>query len=456
MNHGRLVVVEDDKDMRETLTIDLTRRGFVVDAFGEAALAFEHVRTVPCDAVLTDLRMPGMDGLALCERVVANCPELPVVVITSFGNLETAIGAIRAGAFDFVSKPVDFELLAIAIDRAVRHGQLSREVRNLTAGDKDLVRFDELLGGSPPMKRLYRDLESCAANDASVLVVGESGTGKEVVARVLHGRSVRRKGPFCAINCGAVPDNLLESELFGHVRGAFTDARSDRRGVLFQADGGTLFLDEIGECSPAFQVKLLRALEERRARPVGSDRELPFDVRLIAATNRDLESAIEEGRFREDLYFRINVIQLRLPPLRERGSDVLLIAQHFVETFATRSGKDVRGLSDAAAARLLDYGWPGNVRELRNAIERAVALTREARIVIEDLPEKIRAYESDRIVLGSHDPTELVPMAEIERRYITNVLKSVAGNKTAAARVLGFDRKTLYRKIEAYRIDPGE
>ncbi len=455
MSPGRVLLVEDDAAMRDLLAEDLRRRGLEVRACASAEEAFRWLQAEEWDVVLTDLRMPGMTGIALCERVRSNRPEVPVVVLTAFGSLETAVAAIRAGAFDFVSKPVEMEVLAIAIERALRHRALQREVRVLGEAVRRTERFEELLGRSPPMVDLFSVLERVADSDASVLLVGESGTGKEKVARAIHGRSRRSKGPFAAVNCAALPDALLESELFGHVRGAFTDARQDRRGIFFQADGGTLFLDEIGDCSPALQGKLLRALEERRVRPLGADREIPFDVRLVAASLRDLDAAVEEGRFRDDLYFRVNVVRIQIPPLRERGSDVLLLAQHFLEEIAVKSGKTPPRLSDPAARMMLEYAWPGNVRELRNAMERACALARGETLTPEDLPEKIRAYRADRMVVGSDDPSEFVPMEDLERRYIGNVLKAVGGNKTLAARILGFDRKTLYRKLQRYGLGPG-
>jgi len=283
-----------------------------------------------------------------------------------------------------------------------------------------------------------------------VLLSGESGTGKELAARALHGRSLRKDGPFLAINCSALAESLLESELFGHEKGAFTDARSRRDGMLVHADGGTLLLDEVGDMPLALQPKLLRALEERRVRPVGSNREVAFDVRIIAATNHDLERAVEEGRFREDLFYRLNVIPVHLSPLRARGTDVLLTAQHFVQHFAARIGKPVKGISHRAAKKLLAYDWPGNVRELRNAIERAVALTSFEILAVDDLPEKVRDYQGSQLLLAGNDPNELLPLEEIERRYLLHVLNSVGGNRTLAARILGIARRTLYRKLESY------
>jgi two-component system response regulator HydG len=302
------------------------------------------------------------------------------------------------------------------------------------------------------MLKLYDQLAQIADSEAAVLIMGESGTGKELVARALHHRSRRGAKPFVAVNCAALPDTLLESELFGHVKGAFTDARNDRRGLFLQAEGGTLFLDEIGEMPLAMQPKLLRALEESKVRPVGGEQEIDFDVRVLAATNRDLETAVEEGRFRKDLYFRIDVIQIDLPPLRARGADALLLAQHFVEVCAARAKKQIQGLSAGVAEKLLAYPWPGNVRELRNVVERAVALTRFDQLTLDDLSEKVRDHRGSQVVLAGSDPAELVPLEDVERRYILHVLEAVQGNRTLAARSLGLDRKTLYRKLRQYGV----
>jgi len=304
------------------------------------------------------------------------------------------------------------------------------------------------------MQELYDQLGRIAATDSTVLLTGESGTGKELVARALHKRSARSKDPFVAVNCTALPETLLESELFGHRGGAFTGAQAHRKGLFLQAGKGTLFLDEIGDFPLELQPKLLRALEQRTFRPLGSDEEVRFEARIIVATNRDLESAMEEGRFRRDLYFRINVIQVTLPPLRARGTDILLLAQHFLEDFAMADDKSVKGIAKPVAEKLLDYDWPGNVRELKNAMERAVALTRFDQIAVEDLPEKIRAYQGAPVTVGGgNDPGELVSMEEVERRYILHVLKVVGDNKSLASKILGFDRKTLYRKLQRYGLE---
>jgi two-component system response regulator HydG len=372
------------------------------------------------------------------------------MMLTGFGNLEMAIGAIRAGAYDFITKPPDLDVLALALQRAVQHRHLRAEVKRLRRTVEEARGFGELLSASPAMQKLTDLLERILDSDASVLVTGESGTGKELVARALHHRGRRAAGPFVAVNCAAVPETLLESELFGHVRGAFTDARSGHTGLFVQASGGTLFLDEIGELPLTLQPKLLRALQERTVRPLGGDAEVPCDVRLVAATNRDLETAIEEHRFRDDLYFRINVIHVDVPPLRARGNDVLLLAQHFVDRYAAQAGKAMTGLSPEAAERLLAYAWPGNVRELQNCVERAVALARYDRIAVDDLPDKVRRARRSQVVIAADDPASLLPLEEVERRYILRVLEVVRGNRSLAARTLGLDRKTLYRKLERY------
>ncbi len=448
----RVLIVDDERSMCELIEVDLRIRDFAPVWFTAAEEAFDAICREEYDVVLTDLRMPGMDGIRFCSRIVANRPDVPVVVMTAFGSLETAIAAIRAGAYDFVTKPIEMELLALILRRAVEHRHLQEKIKFLSDAVERTARFEELLGESPGMQKLYDQLSRIADSEASVLIIGESGTGKELVARALHSRSRRRAKPFVAVNCAALPDALLESELFGHVKGAFTDARSDRKGLFVQAEGGTLLLDEIGEMPLPMQPKLLRALEENQVRPVGSEREISFDVRLLATTNRDLETAVEEGRFRQDLFFRINVIQLELPPLRSRGTDALLLSQHFIEAFAKRTGKNVVGMSESVAEKLLAYSWPGNVRELRNVIERAVALTRHDRLTVEDLPEKVRDYRSSQVFIGGHDPSDLVPLEEVERRYILHVLDSANGNRTLAARTLGLDRKTLYRKLSQYGV----
>ena len=449
---GRVLVVDDDASMCDMLVSDLGELGFEVKARTAAPAALEALVASEFDAVVADLNMPGMSGLELCERIVASRPDVPVIVITAFGSIQTAIAAIRSGAYDFVTKPLEVDALGLALERAIQHRRLSDEVRRLRQAVEEGRRFGTLLGTSPAMRRMYELLDRIADSSASVLIAGETGTGKELVARALHERGRRKAGPFVAVDCASLPEPLLESELFGHVRGAFTDAHAVRRGLFVQANGGALFLDEIGDLPLALQAKLLRALQTRSVRPVGANDEVPFDVNLIAATNRDLESAVEEGRFREDLYFRINVIHVEMPPLRARGGDVLLLAQHFVDRYAAQAGKRVTGLSPDAAERLLAYVWPGNVRELENCVERAIALTRHETIGLDDLPEKIRGFQRSHVLVAGDDPSELAPLEEVERRYVLRVMEAVGGSKTLAARVLGIGRKTLYRKLEQYKI----
>jgi two-component system response regulator HydG len=436
--------------MCEMIEADLRLRSFEPTWTTSPGDALEKLKSEHYQVLLTDLKMPEMSGTELCKRAGANRPDVPVVVMTAFGSLDTAVEAIRAGAYDFVTKPVEMDMLALTLRRAIGHHELQEQIKILREKVERTVRFDEMLGASPPMQELFDQLARIADSEASVLITGESGTGKELVARAIHSRSRRADRPFVPVNCAALPDNLLESELFGHAKGAFTDARDARRGLILQAEKGTLFLDEIGEFPPATQAKLLRALEEQKLRPVGGDEEIPFDVRILSATNRDLETAVEEGRFREDLYFRINVIQVEVPPLRARGSDILLLAQHFLEVFASRANRGVTGISQPVAQKLMSYSWPGNVRELRNVIERAVALTRFDNLAVDDLPEKIRDYKQSQVVFSRNDPTELTTLEDVERRYILHVLESVGGNKTLASRVLGLDRKTLYRKLQQY------
>ena len=449
----RVLVVDDHQATCNLLELGLRQERIDVLSTTSAAHALELLSAEQFDVVLTDLNMPNMGGIELCTRVVAERPDVPVVVVTAFGNLDTAISAIRAGAFDFVTKPFEIEAVVVAVERAIRHHELREEVKRLRAAVSTAQPLPGLVGQSPAMARLHPLLERIAEIDASVLVTGESGTGKDVVARALHQRGRRRSGRFVPVNCAALPEPLLESELFGHVRGAFTDAKGAKTGLFVEASGGTLFLDEIGDMPVGLQPKLLRALEQRAVRPVGGTEEVPFDVRVIAASNRDLETMVEEGRFREDLYYRLAVITVGLPPLRAREGDVLLLAQAFLDGMQDPEDRKVVGISSAAAAKLLAYPWPGNVRELRNCIERAVALTRFDRIVPEDLPDKVRDYlpSSNRPkVRGAAE--QLVPLEEVERRYILRVLEAVGGNKSLAAETLGLNRKTLYRKLAAWGV----
>lgn len=443
-----VLIVDDEKSMCDLVQAALSISGFDTVTCQTADLALDRIREQDFDVVLTDVRMPGTSGLDLCEQITQLRPDVPVVVMTAFGNMETAIAAMRKGAYDFVVKPVEMQVLRLTIQRAAERRRLSRQIKLLSERQDTTTRLPELLGNSEPMLKLREQIRRISSSDASILITGESGTGKELVARSIHRLSRRKDYPFVAVNCAAISESLLESELFGHAKGAFTDARSERRGLFMEAQGGTLLLDEIGDMPMAMQVKLLRALEESRIRPVGGDREVAFDVRILSATHRDLESAVEDGTFRQDLFYRINVIQLGLPPLRARGTDILELAINEVKRFAKQSGKQVTGIAEPAAEKMLRYRWPGNVRELRNVMQRAVALTRHDTLTIDDLPEKIREHKETTMFIGGDDPTELVSLEEIEQRYIEHVLATVDGNRTQAAKILGMDRKTLYRKLK--------
>jgi DNA-binding NtrC family response regulator len=441
-----ILVADDDLEMCELAQAGLSQRGYRVSYRLNPDDALQLLDQEDFAVLLVDIHMEGMSGLELCRAALSKRPDLVVVVMTGFGTLDHAIGAMRAGAYDFITKPVSMDALALTMDRAARHWTMSEELRRLRrrVEERDLP---NVIGNSEAMRRMADIVSRVAETDTNVLITGESGTGKELVARALHERSGRR-GPFLAINCAAVPETLLESELFGHARGAFTDARAARSGLFVEANMGTLFLDEIGEMPLGMQPKILRALQERKVRPLGSTNEIPFDARIITATNRDLEVEVNEKRFREDLFYRINVVRVDVPPLRTRGNDTLLLAQYCLERAAERSGKNVTRLGRLVADKLINYNWPGNVRELENCMERAVALARFDEVTVDDLPAKIREHRPTEVYALSSDPKELPPMHVVEERYIRKVLEAVGGNKTLAAQVLGLDRRTLYRKLK--------
>ena len=449
MTKASVLVIDDDRDMTAMLSARLASRGFRVVVCGSGEEAIARVIAEDIDVAVTDINMPEMNGVELCQRLLEHRPQLPVILITAFGSMELAIQAIRAGAYDFLPKPFELDQLVLALERAVTLARLKDEVQRLRRAIAPQG-VGGLIGDSPKMAELYALLGKIAESAAPVLITGESGTGKELVARAIHTTGARAAGPFLAVNCAAMPAQLLESELFGHEKGAFTDARTARTGLFTAANGGTIFLDEIGELPLEIQPKLLRALQEHAVRPVGATAEVPFDARVIAATNRNLDAMIEQHAFREDLYFRINVLQVELPPLRSRGGDILLLAHHFLTRIAARARKRITGFSPEAAQKLMAYAWPGNVRELENSVERAVALASFDQIAVGDLPEKVRAFRPTEIVLNSEDPTTLVTLDALERRYTAKVLDSVGGNKAAAARILGVERKTLYRMLERW------
>ncbi len=449
---GRVLVVDDDESMRDMLQQGLGGLGHTVSTCATGSEALEHIAKDDPEVLLTDLRLRAESGLDVCQRAMERSPELPVIVMTGFGSMESAIAAIRAGAYDFVTKPVELTTLNMILHRAIRQRRLLDEIKRLRADGRSS--FDtKMIGESRAIRKVFDMIERLRESDATVLISGESGTGKELVARALHASSVHRDGPFIAVNCAAVPAELLESELFGHVRGAFTDARRARDGLFVRANGGTLLLDEIGEMPLEMQPKLLRALQERRVRPVGGNREVAFDVRLLAATNRDLESMVEEREFREDLFYRVNVVQLQVPPLRARGTDILRLAQHFVDMYRERDRKEVQSLSPAAAKCLIEYDWPGNVRELENAIECAVALARYNELSVDDLPEKIRSRKRRKHLEPHQESAEIESLETVERHHIERVLQAVEGNKTQASERLGISRRTLYRKLERFGLE---
>jgi DNA-binding NtrC family response regulator len=445
-HHGTLLVVEDDEEMRLFLEEELHDRGFRVIGASRGPEALDRLAEGPVDAVITDLRMPGMHGDELLAELRARDRSLPVVMITAFGSIESAVGAIKAGAHHYIAKPFRMESLLSAVESALQEKRLRDEVERLREA------FDQrpfaIVARSPGMKRVLDLVRRSAAADTPVLLTGESGTGKELLARALHSGSPRSSRPFLAVNCSAIPEALLESQLFGHRRGAFTDASEDRRGLLMEAQGGTILLDEIGDMPASLQAKLLRALQEKEVHPVGAPAPVKVDVRVVAATHRNLEALVAEGQFRHDLYYRLNVITIRVPPLRERMDDLVPLAAHFLEKHGRRLGRPACSLSPEAMETLLRHAWPGNARELENVIERALVLGRGDVLHVEDLPEALRARPAS--IPATDAP--LRPLSEVERAHIERTLREVHGNKAAAARLLGFDRKTLYRKLELYGI----
>jgi DNA-binding NtrC family response regulator len=442
-----ILIAEDETLLRQILTRLLEGEGYrvVTAATGRGALdcfAAEHV-----DLVLTDIRMPEIEGIELLDRLKSIDPDSLVIVMTAFSSVDSAVAALRKGAYDYIVKPFINDDLLQSIRNALAQRELFLENRALRRELDRQHSFDRIIGSSDALQELFRLVGKVAGTNASILITGESGTGKELVARAVHFNSRRAKGPFLAINCGALNENLLEAELFGYEKGAFTGAAARREGLLKAADGGTIFLDEIGEVTPALQVKLLRALQEREVLPVGGREHVSFDARVVAATNRDLEDEVKAGRLREDLFYRLSVIPVRVPPLRERRGDIPLLVRHFAARFARELGVGERDVGPDAMAALASYGWPGNIRELMNAVEHAVALSAE-RIELLDLPEKLRAVRATRT---TRDPDGAIPtLDEVERVHIHDVLARTDGNKTRAAELLGIDLSTLYRKLRRY------
>jgi len=443
-----ILVVDDDADMREWVKEELEHEGFVVDTAAGGRAGVERVKEGGIDVVVSDVKMPDLDGLDLLREIrqVDPCPF--VIIVTAFGSIDTAIRAVKLGAYDYITKPFKIDQLLLSIDKALAERSLRSEVVRLREEVSRRDRLDNLIGRSPSMQEIFALIRRIAGSHANMLVTGESGTGKELVARAIHAKSSRKARPFVAVNCAAIPDALLESEIFGYVRGAHSTANADRQGLFVEANGGTLFLDEIAELPLPLQPKLLRVLQDGEVRPLGMNRALRVDVRVIAATNRDIERQLREGRFREDLYYRLNVIQIQLPPLRGRPEDILPLADHFLARAAERSGRTVKGWRESAKKVLLAYHWPGNVRELENVVERAVALTEGDLIGPDDLPRSMQERKSqDRLATAV---AQGFTLDQLEREYIERILEVEGGNKTRAAQRLGLDRKTLYRKLEEY------
>ncbi|MDP2959262.1 MAG: sigma-54 dependent transcriptional regulator [Longimicrobiales bacterium] len=446
----KILVVDDETGILETLQILFRSEGYEVAVAASGRLALEALEKEKPDLVLSDIRMPGADGLEVLHRAKEVDPELPVILMTAQASLQSAMRAVNEGAYHYIQKPFSNEELLTICRRAAETRQLKVENRRLKKeiGRRERSGTGRPVGTSPPFTDVLELAETVAPTDSTVLLSGESGTGKEVVARYIHRLSDRAEKPFFSINCGALPESLLESELFGHLKGSFTGAVKDKDGLLVAANGGTLFLDEIGEMSAATQVKLLRAIQEREVLPVGSTEAKSVDVRIIGATNKDLEEEIRKGTFRSDLYYRLNVIQLRLPPLRERREDVEILARHFLGRLAEREGGEARALSPETLEFLKGYDWPGNVRELENALERAAVVAQGADIEADHLPERVRQRLEVRLVGDAPSPNPT--MEVVERAYIQWVLQAEGGNKTRAAEVLGIDPSTLYRKLNRY------
>jgi two-component system response regulator HydG len=446
-----LLVVDDEETTRELCAAVAEQGGMRVRTVATAEDALEELEQSAIDIVLTDLKLPETSGLELLQKVHDLHPEVAVIVLTQYGTIDSAVEATRMGALDYVTKPFRVEELRTRLERARRAVELQQENRLLREQLRTRPGFGGLIGMSAKMERVYKMVEKVSQHDYPVLVLGESGTGKELVARSIHFSGARKDRPFVPVDCSALVPTLIESELFGYVKGAFTGAMQAKQGLMEAAHGGTLFLDEIGDMPVDLQAKLLRALQEREIKPVGSTDRRQIDVRIIAATNRDLESAIRTGGFRQDLYFRLNVVQIKLPPLRDRKSDIPLLVTSFLDKFVDENGP-ARTISDHAMRSLVAYDWPGNVRELENAIERAVALGSGPIVHVADLPTNLQYPTSDR----APQRDELLPLEELERRAIVRTLRETGGDKLAAARMLGIGKTTLYRKLKQYRMEPPE
>jgi DNA-binding NtrC family response regulator len=440
------VLIVDDEDASRNLCRDVVAdSGWRARTASTTEQATEILEQSGIDVVITDLRVPQLGGLELLKRIRETYPQTAVIVLTQYGTIESAVEATRIGAADYVTKPFHISELRAKLDRVVRLLEVDQENRILREQLRTRPGFGGLIGVSPKMQRVYRLIEKVSQHNYPVLILGESGTGKELVARSIHFSGTRRKDPFVPVDCSSLVPTLIESELFGYVKGAFTGATQAKTGLMQSAGSGTLFLDEIGDLPVDLQAKLLRALQEREVKPVGSNDRISIATRIIAATNRDLDVAVRQGQFRQDLFFRLNVVQIKLPPLRERKSDIPILVNSFLEKFSDSNGK-VQTISEDAMARLIAYDWPGNVRELENAVERAIALGSGSMLHVGDLPSNLQYVANDRMPQSD----ELLPLEELERRAILRALREASGDKLAAARLLGIGKTTLYRKLKQY------
>jgi two-component system response regulator AtoC len=443
-----ILVIDDDVGAQRALLQVLKKEGYRVEGAASGAQALERLSDQPVDLLITDIRMERMDGMELMRQVRLRWPDIPVIVMTAFASIDTAVRSIHAGAYDYISKPYEIDELRLTVRRALEQARLVREnqvLRQNVAEEQD--RDVQMIGMSPQMIEVYKMIARVAPTGTTVLVQGESGSGKELVARAIHGNSERSKFPFVAVNCGALSESLLESELFGHVRGAFTGASYTKQGLFESANHGTVFLDEIGETSASMQTRLLRVIEEREVQRVGSMEKVSVDIRVIAATNRPLQQLVSEGKFREDLYYRLNVVAIQVPPLRERLTDLPLLFDYFLKRHSRRMGKTI-AVHAEVLEMLSGYGWPGNVRELENVIERAITLNTTGMLTSADFAEQFRQNQKTVAVF----PRELVPLEEIERQYILHVVLRCNGNMSRAAEVLQIDRRTLYRMVERFGV----
>ena len=451
-NSNTVLVVDDDPAHRTMLRTLLTGWGYAIDEADDGSAAIERVHERVFDLIMMDIRMVKVSGLQALAEIKALNPAIPIIIMTAYSSVESAVEALKSGAYDYLTKPLDFDELRLVMERAMEHTHLRQENRLLRETLGSHFDTQHIIGRSAPMMRLMETVAQVAPSEATVLITGESGTGKEMIAGAIHFNSPRKDGPFVKINCAAITETLLESELFGHEKGAFTGAHRQKEGRFRQAHGGTLFLDEISEMSLAMQVKLLRVLQEREITRVGGEEVIKVNVRIIAATNTDLAREIEEGRFREDLYYRLNVVALEMPPLRERREDIPLLAQHFLEALSKENRKNIKGFTPQAMDRLMKYDWPGNVRELMNAIERGVVLSR-SEYLDEEVLSLISSDESSSQDISSGDGLNAdMPLDEVEKATILKTLESAGGNKSEAARRLGITRRTLHKRLKLYGV----